>query len=607
MGLYEFSPDDAFRFAREHGEYRARGDELQFKLCPYCGGGANHDKFTFSINLKTGANNCQRASCGRKGSMITLHRDFGFSLGDGIDAYYDRQSRFKSFARTPIKSKPEAVKYMESRGISQTVTEKYEITMHKEQSGVLVFPFRDEGGVLWFIKYRNTQHKNGDSGSKEWCERDRKPILFGMNHCNFKNPVLIMTEGQIDSLSLTEAGIENAVSVPTGKNGFTWVPHCWNFLGRFKELIIFGDNENGSVTLLEDMKTRFRGRIKCVRQEDYRGCKDANEILQKYGKAALVEAVQKAETLPISHTKCLRDIQRVDLSKMEHISTGIPRLDATIRGFYFGQVILLTGARGDGKSTLASQFATFAMKQGVPVYLYSGEMQDWLVRGWLDAQIVGPDYMQYNGTEAEIPADIYTEIERWEMYSKCWVYDDSSMDENEEAPEDAERETVLNTLENAVQQYGVRFAVIDNLMTAMDFTQSVDLNLSQTLFVKRLAVMAKKYNIIIMLIAHPKKMNGRTLTADDVSGSGNITNLVNTVLTYSRAYSENGEEGANADNGERKMTILKERFNGNTDHRGFKLYYNKASKRISDSMRFSWELGWEDHQFNPVDDDEVVF
>lgn len=606
MGLYEFSPDDAFRFAREHGEYRARGDELQFKLCPYCGGGANHDKFTFSINLKTGANNCRRASCGRKGSMITLHKDFGFSLGSNVDPYYDRQSRFRSFAKTLIQSKPEAVQYMATRGISQVVTEQYEITMHKTQPGVLVFPFRDDNGILWFVKYRNVNYQKGDEGSKEWCERDRKPILFGMNHCNFKNPVLVMTEGQIDSLSLTEAGIENAVSVPTGKNGFTWIPYCWNFLGRFKELVIFGDNENGSITLLEDMKTRFRGRVRCVRHEDYKGCKDANEILQKYGKAALVQAVQKAELLPISHTKCLRDIQRVNLATLEHISTGIPRLDETIKGFYFGQVILLTGARGDGKSTLASQFATFAMKQGIPVYLYSGEMQDWLVRGWLDAQIVGANYMRYNGNEPEIPADIYHKIEQWDMYGKCWVYDDTSVDEDEENPENAERETVLNTLENAIQQYGVKFAVIDNLMTAMDFTQSVDLNLAQTLFVKRLAVMAKKYNVIIMLIAHPKKTNGRSLTADDVSGSGNITNLVTTVLTYSRA-SSGEDDDTTADNGERKMTVLKERFNGNTDHRGFKLYYNKASKRISDSMRFDWKLGWEDGETNTGDDDEVVF
>lgn len=610
MGLYEFDANDAFRFAHEQGaESRVRGDELQFKFCPYCGGGkTKRDKFTFAINLKTGAFNCRRSSCSRTGSMITLHKEFGFSLGSGIDEYYDRASRFRRFKAALIESKPAAVKYMESRGISKAITEKYEITTKKDDENILVFPFRDDNGVMWFVKYRNTKQAE-TGGSKEWCEADRKPILFGMNHCNFSNPVLVMTEGQIDSLSLAEAGIENAVSVPTGKNGFTWVPYCWDFLGRFKELVIFGDNENGTITLLKDMQTRFQGRVKCVRQEDYRGCKDANDILRKYGVAALRTAVENAESLPIPRMKSLRDIQRVDLSQLEHISTGIPKLDTIIKGFYFGQVVLLTGPRGDGKSTLDSQFATFAMKQGLPVYIYSGEMQDWLVRGWIDAQIVGPDYMKYRNGAYEIPLDIYEKIESWDMYGKCWVYDDSFVPDDEEHPDQAERDAVLTTLEESIVQYGVRFAIIDNLMTAMDFTQSVDLNLSQTLFVKKLAAIAKHYNAIIVLIAHPKKLGGRSLTTDDVSGSGNITNLVSTILTYSRCPESSDESEAGAqDNGERMMTVLKDRFGGNTDHKGFRLYFNKESKRISDTEhRFGWTIGWEGDGFQDADDDDVEF
>ena len=81
-----------------------------------------------------------------------------------------------------------------------------------------------------------------------------------------------MTEGQLDSLSVAESGIENAVSVPNGKNGFTWVPYCWDWLQNFDTLIVFGDCERGSITLLDDMRRRFRGIVKAVRQQDYRGC-----------------------------------------------------------------------------------------------------------------------------------------------------------------------------------------------------------------------------------------------------------------------------------------------------------------------------------------------
>ena len=80
MALYDFQREDAERFAREQGaRVRTRGDELEFQRCPYCNGGGK-DKFTFSINLKTGAFKCLRASCGAHGNMITLHKDFNFSV-----------------------------------------------------------------------------------------------------------------------------------------------------------------------------------------------------------------------------------------------------------------------------------------------------------------------------------------------------------------------------------------------------------------------------------------------------------------------------------------------------------------------------------------------
>ena len=181
MSIYEFNPDDAMRFARDQGiQVKERGDELIFAKCPYCGRGTTK-KYKFAINLKTGAFNCLRASCGAKGNMLTLARDFDFSLGSEADEYYNQRRKFKSIRHYPVpQSKPEAVAYLEGRGISATITESYKITVRKDDSKVLVFPFYDEKGALQFIKYRNTAPKDGQS--KEWCEAGTKPILFGMDH-----------------------------------------------------------------------------------------------------------------------------------------------------------------------------------------------------------------------------------------------------------------------------------------------------------------------------------------------------------------------------------------------------------------------------------------
>ena len=108
------------------------------------------------------------------------------------------------------------------------------------------------------VKYRNITFKKGDKGSKEWVSKDTMPILYGMQFVNYDNPQLIITEGQIDSLSLTAAGIENALSVPMGKNNFEWINTCWDFLQRFDEIVVFGDCENGEVTLAKEISQRLK-------------------------------------------------------------------------------------------------------------------------------------------------------------------------------------------------------------------------------------------------------------------------------------------------------------------------------------------------------------
>ena len=232
MKMYEFREQDAFEFARHVGiEARPHGGELFFKTCPYCRPRPTKGNVrTFSINLTTGQFKCLRASCGVSGNMVTLSRDFDFSLGNEADEYYRPRKQYRRLKtpEKPIVPKDPAVSYLESRGISASVAQRYEITTQNQQDNILVFPFYDDRGKMQFVKYRKTDFDRDKDKNKEWCEKDCKPILFGMKQCNDKFDRLIVTEGQLDSLSVATAGIENAVSVPNGAKGFTWVPYCFN-------------------------------------------------------------------------------------------------------------------------------------------------------------------------------------------------------------------------------------------------------------------------------------------------------------------------------------------------------------------------------------------
>lgn len=584
MSFYEFKTEDIERFRNavhlSYHDIRQRGDELQLRTCPYCN--SQHDHWTFAINSKTGTFNCKRASCGVKGNMITLAKDFRFSLGRDVDEYEHTGTewrKFKTFKEPDKKIEPKdrAIEFMKSRGISEEIARRYEITTKSGQDNVIVFPFRDEKGELTFIKYRNSTFVKGETkGSKEWCEADTKPILFGMNHCT-DGGTLVMTEGQIDSLSVAEAGIDNAVSVPTGKYGFTWFPYCWNFLTRFNELIVFGDREGETITLLDEMSKRFPGAVKFVPPEAYHGYKDANDLLRAEGPEAVRAAIKAAIPVPDSFIRELKDVSTDDANNEPVFLTNIKRLDSITGGFYPGQLVILTGERGRGKSTLASQLVVNAAAYNVKSFIYSGEMPNAYVKDWIERQIAGPDCINVevlpSGYEkTHINAMYADQITAWHD-GMIYIYDTDALINTED---DGVEKDLLGKVKTAVVQFGCRFIVIDNLMTALDDDLSFDIYRQQAAFVKKLKRFAARFGVVILLIAHPKKAgkDGR-FENDDVLGSSNITNLADIILRYDVPSKKEQDEN------NRVLELTKNRKGGRKGK--FDMFYEFKSKRISDS------------------------
>ena len=567
--MYDFKKSDVFDFASFIGaDTREKGEELFFKHCPHCGGGDSNDRDTFSVNLRTGAFKCFRATCNYQGHFVELARDFGFRLDDGS------QKKYRKLPQKKIESKPKAVEYLESRGISAEVARRYKITTQTGRDNILVFPFYDDQGVMQFVKYRKTDFDRSRDKNKEWCEANTMPILFGMAQCeDFTR--LIITEGQLDSLSLATAGIKNAVSVPTGAVGFTWLANCWDWINRFEEIVVFGDCEKGKITLIETLEKRLQKKVKCVRMEDYLCEKDANDILRKYGAAALVKAVENAELREVRFVKRLAAVEAVNLRDLPKIKTGIAPLDRVCGGLLRGHVILLSGKRGEGKSTFMSQMVAEAIEQDNAVFVYSGELPDYHFKNWLDLQIAGGNHIEtirneYGDNEYYLSAHTVETINRW-YYDRAYIFDNSAVS-------DDEYEGLIKVMVDAICRYDIKLCCIDNLMTAMDGDPNTDLYRQQSQFVKKLERIAQQYDVAIILVAHPKKTNN-AFDNDTVSGSADITNAVSFVLNYQRADT--------ADECDSLLMVTKNRMNGKllTGDNAIKLYYSDKSKRVVNDPR----------------------
>lgn len=605
MSLYDFKEEDAFRFAQSVGAKTKRiGDELNFIYCPLCHGGNKRDKGTFSINLRTGQCSCKRSSCSYKGNMITLSKEFGYELTDGVARYYNINNyngKFRKFREYHRDTTEPAFKYLKDRGISETIAKRYEITTRDKQNNILVFPFKDDKGELKFIKYRNTEYVKGvTEGSKEWCEAKCMPILFGMYQCNPDNETLIITEGQIDSLSVAEAGFENAISVPTGMNGFTWIAHCWDWVHQFKRIIVFGDKEGENITLLDEIRNRFNLQVLVVDSANYLDCKDANEILQKYGAEQVRKCIKDAIQVPIKNVEFLKNTKQINIYETEKLRIGISKIDSFLYGgLPFGGVTNIIGKTGEGKSTLASQIIAQALNQGYKVFIYSGELSNSSYKEGMVRQLAGSHVTAYqddsvwHNVHYNVPDHIVEKIDNW-YDRKCLIYNDSIWDDEEEP--------LLQTLENTIQQYETRVILIDNLMTALDLepNNGGDRYEKQSLFVKKVARLAVKYNVLILMVAHKRK-DSLGDENDQIMGSSDIGNLSMVTLSYGRDKDIRDDQ--------RLLKISKNRLFGKINTTGWILDYDEKSKRIygkDDDVNFEYDWNVDNGFITDISEEEDV-
>ena len=580
---YQFKRQDALDFAAYIGQRtKIRGEEMQVCYCPYCKGGRNRDDYTFSINLKTGLFKCLRSQCGQQGNMWRLAQDFDFKLSDEFSRYYEKKSQYRKLPqpKEKIVPKPKAIEYLASRGISEETAKAYQITVQSNNENVLVFPVYDENGTMVNVKYRNTEYNKAEkNGSKEWFEPNCKPYIYGLQTFNGDFSCFTLSEGQLDCASLHEAGVENAFSVLGGKGSFTWFPACYDFLSKFKSVIIFGDYENGKITLLDDMRKRLECKIMHIREEDYKDCKDANDILRKYGKDYLKEIVGRAVAVPMKQVIELADVEDVDPFSLTKVESGIDKLDRLLYGgLPLGAVVNISGKSGVGKSNLASQILVHAISQGYVCFAYSGELPNYLFKAWMDFQIAGRKHVttyqnkwgDENYTISKANKQLITNWYR----GRCFIHDSSIVDGEE-------IETLTEVIVGAIKQYGVQVILIDNLMTAIGSSvPGKDKYEKQSEFCRQLADIAKKWNVLILLVAHKRKgsfIESADLN-DDTSGTADITNLASITLSYDRGARVNGDYECAED--ERILRVNKNRLFGRVYKKGWVCGFDERSKRI---------------------------
>ena len=540
--------------------YKRKGNEIAARYCPYCKGNGK-DKYTFYLNVDKQTFICHRGSCNKQGHFTELCRDFGEEPDNMKYEIYKPVKQYKKPQIKTSKLSQKAIKYAQLRKITEKTLEDWKVT---EKNGNFVFNYYDENNELVFVKYRPARKiKKGER--KAWREKDGKPILYGMWKVDKQYP-LVICEGEFDALALSQAGVKNAVSVPSGNNDFTWIDLCWDWLQGIDKIIIFGDKDEPGKEMEKKLIAKL-GEERCYTTENK--YKDANELLFKEGPEAVRKAVENAQPVPLEGLIDLSTITPQDDSMLPKIKSNIKWLDKLIGGWILGELSIWTGKRGEGKSTFLGQVLLEALETGNSVCAYSGELTAQRFQNWIHLQAAGAENIQtkiddYTGKEYQyISKSIHDKIREW-YKGRFFLYDNSINFKN------AGENSIIKVFTYAAKRYDCKLFLVDNLMTArFDGLSEKDYYRRQSEFVGELVRFAKAFNVHVHLVAHPKKTK-EELDNDSVSGTSEITDRADNVFAVKRL------EGKDIDT---EIKILKNRSDG-VRNKSLGFNFDEKSKRF---------------------------
>ena len=298
----------------------------------------------------------------------------------------------------------------------------------------------------------------------------------------------------------------------------------------------------------------------------------------------------------------------------EYIKTHITVIDKKMHGLLKGGISLWSGLRASAKSTVLSQIALQAVNDNHNVIFYSGELTDKRFVRWLIQQAAGKQYVtEYNKDDSKfyfVPDEIKKQIANW-IGDRLFIYNNSY---------GSNYHGLMTKIEEKIQQDKPDLIVLDNLMT-IDI-QELDLNeyRAQTALMVHLADLAKKYNVHIALVAHPRKTIS-FLRLMDVSGSANISNLVDSAFIIHRVnhdfkkgyldeFCKKGtkEEDVPLFNGTNVIEIAKDREEGIQDE-FIPLWYEIESRRMlnnqTEVIKYKWTSEWAEQEQNDQFMEEV--
>ena len=309
-------------------------------------------------------------------------------------------------------------------------------------------------------------------------------------------------------------------------------------------------------------------------------------------KPAEVKPIVEKENVPVFYSAL--DIYNMPQVEESFVKSGTTVIDQRMRGLKKGYVSVVSGLRSSAKSTLLSQWIIEAVDSGNNVACYSGELTCRNFMKWLNLQCAGKSRVQQGQYEGFYftPKEYKEKIAKW-LDGKFWLY-------NNDYGHDFK--AMVEQFEKIIVEKKLDFLVLDNLMSFDLSNVSEDKWEAQKLFIFELQRLAKKHDIHIAFVAHPRKAQG-FLRLDDIAGTADLGNAVDNAFIVHRNNADfrrltaqmfGWKEDNEVYKGTNIVEITKDR-DGGTQDVFVPLWYEVSTKRLRNTETENRIYGWDNN------------
>jgi twinkle protein len=422
--------------------------------------------------------------------------------------------------------------YLASRGILKAAIAIGARTTTGHHADLIEFP------------YLHGYSKTYEVGSDQpWLQRKRKNArlpLFLLDRVDFTR-TWILTEGEKDALTCIEVGEANVTSLPDGavqpneefpaKSGKLWaIRDAWSQIQAGGGSVILALDNDPAGDITRDTLIDIFGRWRCLtidwpphdRATGSDGkCKDLNEVLQLFGIQGARYAIRSAKPLKLEGVFKPSEIKK--RAPRQYYSTGLPGMDEHLMLFK-GELCVITGHTGDGKSTAILNMLGHLAKNGLKIGLASFEADYWEdVLPFYDTWLHGEE------TNEQTSSDTHA----WLDERFCFI-----SHEIEPLQTPATIEWIIKQGQDAKGRFGIDVLVIEPWNKLQHRRRNYE---NETDYIGRalaeLRNFAQAYNVIVIVSAHPTKESGKegeVPSEFDIHGSMNWGNAADHVVIIFR-------------------------------------------------------------------------